>query len=182
LYRGRSLLAYVLDVAVAALEGGLLDGGHVVVAADDEQALRLSHRLGLSTIINHAPGLGLSNSVRLGLAALEAQAQDEQDAAVIFLGDQPLVRLQVVAALVARWRQGGAAIVRPRYQGRPEVPGHPVLLTRPVWPAVNQLQGDQGFGPLFDSASFETVTLSVPGENPDVDTQADLLGLEESSR
>ncbi len=182
LYRGRPLLAHVLDVAVAALEGGLLDGGHVVVGADDDQAQSLSHRLGLNTIINHAPGLGLSNSVRLGLATLEAQAHHEQEAALIFLGDQPLIRLEVVAALIARWREGGAAIIRPRYQSRPEVPGHPVLLTRSVWPAVNQLQGDQGFGSLLDSAPFETVILSVPGDNPDVDTQADLLRLEESSR
>jgi molybdenum cofactor cytidylyltransferase len=182
LYRGRPLLAHVLDVAGAALKGGLLNGGHVVVGAGDDRALSLSNRSGLNTIINDGPELGLSRSIRLGLAAIEAQAHDQQDAALIFLGDQPLVRLEVVAALVARWRQGGAAIIRPRYQSQPEVPGHPVLLTRPVWPAANELRGDDGLGSLLHSAPFETVTLSVAGDNPDVDTKADLLGLEESSQ
>jgi molybdenum cofactor cytidylyltransferase len=182
LYRGRPLLAYVLDVAMAALKGGLLDGGHVVVGVGDDRALNLSERSGLNTIINPAPELGISNSLRLGLAGLEAQAHHEQDAALIFLGDQPLVRFEVVSALVARWLEGGASIIRPRYQSQPGVPGHPVLLTRSVWPAANQLQGDEGLGPLLRSHPFETVTLSVPGDNPDVDTTADLLSLEDSSR
>lgn len=181
-YRERPLLSYVLDVAEAALERDLIDGGHVVVGGDDDRARDLIHRSGLNAIINDTPELGLSGSLRLGLAALEARAAHERDAAVIFLGDQPLVRLEVVETLIARWRKGGAAIIRPRYQSRPEVPGHPVLLTRSLWPAVNQLQGDEGLGALLDSAPFETVTLNVPGDNPDIDTRADLLGLEESSR
>ncbi|HEU4682104.1 MAG TPA: nucleotidyltransferase family protein [Gemmatimonadales bacterium] len=181
-YRERPLLSYVLDVAEAALERDLIDGGHVIVGGDDDRARDLIHCSGLNAIINDRPELGLSSSLRLGLAALEARAGHERDAAVIFLGDQPLVRLEVVETLIARWREGGAAVIRPRYQSRPQVPGHPVLLTRSVWPAVRQLQGDEGFGALLDSAPFETVTLSVPGDNPDIDTRADLLGLEESSR
>ena len=42
LYRGRPLLSYVLDVVEAARKRGLLDGGHVVVAAGDERALTLA--------------------------------------------------------------------------------------------------------------------------------------------
>jgi molybdenum cofactor cytidylyltransferase len=174
-------LYYVLDIVETAGKRGLLDGGHVVVGADDDRALALSHRAGLGVVINDAPEHGLSHSLRLGLAALEESDADRMEGVLLFLGDQPLVRLDVIEALVERWRSGSGDIVRPRYQARPEVPGHPVLLARSVWQMAHRLRDDQGFSAL-DSSQFDTVTLDVPGDNPDIDTRADLLGLEEASR
>ncbi len=182
LYRGRPLLSCVLDVVAVARKRGLLDGGHVVVAADDERALTLACAAGLGAVINDAPDLGLSRSLRLGLAALEAQTPEEAGAALVFLGDQPLVRADVVEALVAAWQQDGGPIVRPRYEGRPDAPGHPVLLDRSIWTRARQLEGDRGFSALLDSTLSETVTLDVKGDNPDVDTRADLNALEGFSR
>jgi hypothetical protein len=46
---------------------------------------------------------------------------------------------------------------------------------------AHQLRDDQGFNSL-DSSRFDTVTLDVRGDNPDIDTRADLLGLEGASR
>jgi molybdenum cofactor cytidylyltransferase len=182
LYRGRPLLSYVLDVVGAARNRGLIDGGHVVLSGADQQALSLCRGAGLEPIINHAPERGLSHSVRLGLTELEGADFEEAGAALILLGDQPLARIEVIETLVARWRQGNAEVIRPRYEAHPEVPGHPALLARTVWPAAHQLQGDQGLGSLLDPSRFATVTLNVPGDNPDVDTPADLLGLESYSR
>jgi molybdenum cofactor cytidylyltransferase len=178
LYRGRPLLSYVLDVVGVARKRGLLDGGHVVVAADDERAVTLARAGGLDTVINDTPARGLSHSVRLGLAALEARTVEQAAAALVFLGDQPLVRPDVVEALVAAWKAGSGPIVRPRYEARPEAPGHPVLLARSIWARAGQLEGDRGFGALLDSAPPDTVTLDVKGDNPDVDTRADLNALE----
>jgi len=184
LYRGHPLLSYVLDVVEVARKRGLLDGGHIVVAADDERALTLARARGLGTVINDAPELGLSHSVRLGLAALEAGTIEQSGAALVFLADQPLVRIDVVKALVAAWRVPagrGSPIIRPRYEAHPDAPGHPVLLPRSVWARARQLEGDRGFSALLDSSPPETVTLDVKGENPDVDTRADLNALERFS-
>jgi CTP:molybdopterin cytidylyltransferase MocA len=182
LFRGYPLLSYVLDVVVVARKRGLIDGGHVVVAADDERALKLACAAGLGTVINDAPELGLSRSLRLGLAALEARSIEEAGAALVFLGDQPLVRADVVEALVAAWQQGGGPIVRPRYESRPDAPGHPVLLDRAIWARARHLEGDRGFSALLESTPSETVMLDVKGDNPDVDTRADLNALEGFSR
>jgi len=182
LYRGRPLLQHVLDVVALARTGGLIQGGYVVVGPGDDRARTLSHGAGLDTIINEAPEHGLSHSLRLGLAAIEGSNPGDSAAALVFLGDQPLVRLDVIEALVARWTQGGGKIIRPRYQESPEVPGHPALLARTVWHMVDRLQGDSGFALLLDSSSLDTLTVNVPGDNPDIDTRADLLGLEEASR
>ncbi len=182
LHRGRPLLSHVLDVVAGGRKRGLLDGGHVVVAAGDERGLALVRTAGLGTVTNDAPELGLSHSIRLGLAALAVPTVEEAGAVLVFLGDQPLVRLKVVEALVAAWKQGSGPIVRPRYEARPDAPGHPVLLTRPIWARAGQLEGDRGFRALLDSGTQETVTLDVKGDNPDVDTRADLNALEEFSR
>lgn len=181
-YRGHPLLSHVLDVVEAARARGLLDGGHVVVADDDKRALAIARARGLSIVINDAPGLGLSRSVRLGLDALENLPIEKPGAALLFLGDQPLVRVDVVAALVATWKEGGGTIIRPRYEARPEAPGHPVLLDRSIWTRARELEGDRGFSALLQSSPSETVTLDVKGDNPDVDTRADLNALEGFSR
>lgn len=178
LYRGKPLLSYVLDIVAAARQRGLIDGGHVVIAAGDDRAAALAGAAGLDSTVNDAPGLGLSHSLGLGLGAVQNSAG--VGAALIFLGDQPLVRLEVVEAVIEHWRAGHKDVVRPRYHGRPDAPGHPALLTRAVWPAHRRLHGEHGFGSLL-GVGFETAFIDVPGDNPDIDTMADLVGLEESS-
>jgi molybdenum cofactor cytidylyltransferase len=182
LYQGRPLLAHVLGVIVAARERGLLQAGHVVVAATDEPALALIYGAGLEPVVNDSPDRGLSYSLRLGLASLESQIGKEPAAALVFLGDQPRVRLEVIKQLVDAWRQGKGPIIRPRYAGSRDVPGHPAVLSQVVWPRARQLEGDRGFGALLDPGSAEVVTVDVSGNNPDVDTRADLQALEESSQ
>lgn len=181
LYRGRPLLSHVLAVVEGARNQGLLDQGHVVVAAGDEQAATLVRGARLQVLVNDAPKLGLSHSLRIALASLERATGTEAGAALILLGDQPLVRLEVIEQLVRAWQDRRGTIVRARYEAQADAPGHPVLLSRQIWTQVGQLQGDVGFGALFDSSSPGFVAVDVPGDNPDVDTLADLQALEETT-
>lgn len=177
-YRGRPLLAHVVDVVTAARKGGIVCGGHVIVASEDETARRLCVEAGLESILNHAPELGLSHSLQLGLGGLAALSSAEAGAALVFLGDQPLVRLEIVEQLISAYQKHRAPIVRPRYQQSPHVPGHPTLLDRSVWHLARGLRGDRGIASLLAATSLETVAIDVPGDNPDVDTRADLVALE----
>jgi CTP:molybdopterin cytidylyltransferase MocA len=179
LYRGRPLLSHVLDVVAEGCRRRVFEGGHVVVGVDDDVARTLCQKVGLNAVLNDAPELGLSHSLRLGLDALEKLTPKEVGAVLIFLGDQPRVRLEVVEEVMAAYGASSAAVVRPRYQAHPDVPGHPTLLDRSTWRLARGLEGDRGFAGL-DSASLETVTVDVTGDNPDVDTQADLHALEET--
>ena len=173
-FRGQPLLAYPLALVAAARERGLIGGGHIVIPADDEASCGLVRDMKLETVLNSAPERGLSYTLQLGLAALEEA--DGPDAALIVLGDQPLVRLEVVEAIISAWDASGEAIIRPRYRASPDVPGHPVLVARSVWPLIRKLQGDVGFssvGPLL-----RITLVDVTGDNPDVDTLSDLQALE----
>ena len=141
---------------------------------DDEASFELVRHLRLEPVLNSAPDQGLSYSLQLGLAALEEAGGAE--AALIVLGDQPLVRLEVVAAIISAWYVGGEAIIRPRYEASPGVPGHPVLVARSLWPLIRELQGDAGIGSVVPRPK-ETL-VDVTGHNPDVDTLSDLQALD----
>jgi CTP:molybdopterin cytidylyltransferase MocA len=181
LYRGRPLLEHVLDLVAEGCRRRVFDGGHVVVGVDDDVARSLCQKAGLQAVLNDAPELGLSHSLRLGLDALDKVTSKEGGAVLVFLGDQPLVRLEVAEKVITAYRVSNAAVVRPRYQRHPDIPGHPTLLDRSTWHLARGLRGDRGLAALLASASLETVTVDVPGDNPDVDTQADLHALEETS-
>jgi hypothetical protein len=57
-----------------------------------------------------------------------------------------------------------------------------VLLSRGVWPLAEQLEGDTGFGRRFAPGAPGVSVLDVPGDNPDIDSPADLLTLKDRER
>ncbi|HKH82404.1 MAG TPA: NTP transferase domain-containing protein, partial [Gemmatimonadales bacterium] len=115
------------------------------------------------------------HSLRLGLDALSTTPAVP---AMIFLADQPTVRLEVIRRIADAGR-GDMDAVRPRYGDRPDVLGHPVLLSRAVWRSVSQLEGDAGFTALLSPPAAKMI--DIPGDNPDIDTLEDLQLLERTS-
>jgi CTP:molybdopterin cytidylyltransferase MocA len=174
-FRGRPLAAHTFGTIAAARESGLLARATAVVATGEEAVGRLAHDADLETVLNDDPGAGLGRSLRLGLDHL---AQTEACAALILLADQPLVRLAVLEILVGAWQVGNAVVVRPRYEGDPDAPGHPVLLDRSAWWLRHRLLGDAGLSSLLGMIETPPELVMVAGRNPDVDTPADLKALE----
>lgn len=177
-FGGRPLIANVLAAAAAARARGILSGTVAVVPVRDEALARAVLDGGAEVAVNPEPAFGLSRSLRLGIVALEARGPSVR-AAVILPGDQPLVSVEAIAAVVAAWRAQGAAVVRPVYRDQPDVPGHPVLLDRTAWPLTLELTGDEGLGPLLHRRPELVTTVDLPGSNPDVDTPADLADLDD---
>ena len=176
-FRGRPLLGHVLEVAGHARTLGVVSDVVTVVAAGDTVLDELAHRAAARTVVNETPDLGLSSSLACGLAALG----DRTGAALVLLADQPLVRLEVLAMLIAGWRAGLGALVRPRYTDTPDAPGHPVLADRSLWPLAATLAGDRGFGSVLPPGAPGVALIEVAGRNPDVDTPDDLATLEGST-
>lgn len=175
-FRGRPLVAHVGTTLAEAIAAGTLAGGVAVIPQGDAALAGHLDTAGLRLIPNPRTAAGISSSLQIGLAALGSIERPPAGAALIVLADQPLLRTSVIAALVAAW-QARHSSVRPRYAARPDAPGHPVLLDRADWHLADRLAGDRGLGELLDAAAG-TVTLDVPGQNPDVDTPADLTRLE----
>jgi CTP:molybdopterin cytidylyltransferase MocA/NifU-like protein involved in Fe-S cluster formation len=116
---------------------------------------------------NADPDRGLASSVTTGLGALPPNV----GAALMVLGDQPTVSVQVVTQLVAAWRAGGGPVVAPRYRG---LRGNPVLFDSTVFDALAALEGDHGARD-FIAADPARVTMVDMSEPPpmDIDTPSD---------
>jgi molybdenum cofactor cytidylyltransferase len=70
-------------------------------------------------------------SLQVGLASLPAGI----NAALIVLGDQPQMQLEVVQQVLQRYRESRALLVFPSYQMRR---GHPWIIARPLWDVLEE--------------------------------------------
>ncbi len=170
---GRPILQHVLD---RLAEAGLSEA--VVVLGDDADAVEAAiDWRGARRVRNDDPGRGLSSSVRIGIEALDGEVEE----ALIVLGDQPLVPLEAIRALLAAPRDGERPIVVPVYPA--EGGRNPVLVGREAFGLVAEATGDRGLGPVIAAHPdlVREVRVAIPGGNPDVDTRADLVALLETA-
>lgn len=145
----------------------------VVVGAAVDRVRREADLRGADVVVNERWETGMGSSLRTGLAALEGRC----DAAVVALADQPLVGVACVERLVAAWLAGAVAAVA-TYAG---VPRNPVLLDRSMWAeAAAAAVGDAGARAFLRSAAAPVTEVACDGTGrpDDVDTPADLAGLE----
>lgn len=160
---GRPIVAHVIQAAHSA------DLDALVVSPPDPRVIDAATAAGAGVVRNGDPSAGMARSLRLGLADLPLEA----DAAVVLLGDQPMVDPDVIRALVAAWRSDPD---RPWQSDYADGPGHPVVLPRLIWPHIQRLRGDVGARSLLVPLGVRT--LPVAGSRPlDVDTPEDLLVL-----
>lgn len=167
---GRPLLQHVVDAveAVPALCEVI-----VVLGARAEEIVG-AVRLDGARIVRCADWQeGMAASLRAGAAALP----HDVEAALIVLGDQPLVtpaaisRVADLAVAEAADERSGADAVRATYGG---VPGHPVALGRRLLARIPALRGDAGARELLRTAEVRLVEAGPPGAGIDVDTPEEL--------
>jgi CTP:molybdopterin cytidylyltransferase MocA len=118
-------------------------------------------------VLNDRPELGLSHSLRSGIAAVPA----EVDAVAILLGDQPGLDPQVVRGILAA--RGDQPMVATAANG---LVGPPVLLERRRFDLVETLSGDIGLREVI-RADADVRLIEVDAHPADVDTPEDLAAL-----
>ena len=161
---GKPVLQHVLD---GLAEAGI--GDPVVVTAGP---LATEIEWGAARpVTNPDPRRGLASSLQVGWAAAMGVAEPP-DAVIVALGDQPLVRGDVLGSLLAAPVDADRPIVAPRY-GRTGA-RNPVRLEPAAGALVEAATGDRGLGPLIDARPELVRWIEVAGDNPDVDTPSDL--------
>jgi len=167
---GRPMLQHVLDAIEAVGVGEVV----VVLGYDGDQIERSLRRRSEHCVRNPNPEAGLSSSLRVGLDSLSPASE----AALILLGDQPLVRVDVIERLLAGAATTARPIVMPRYReggGR-----NPLLIRRSAWPLAREARSDRGLGPVVKNHPDLVAEVDVEGSNPDIDTPEDLEAIEAS--
>ena len=176
-FGGSKLLARLggqplIDAVLDNLRQAPVDEVIVVVGADAPRLREVCERHGVRAVSNERWEQGQSTSVLAGLRACGGRA------AVVLLGDQPLLGAEVVERLVAALVEGAKVAVA-TYGGKRR---NPVLFSREVWPLLEaELAGDEGARPVL--RRYPELVVEVPcegvGDPADVDTREDLGRLEE---
>ncbi|GGP07966.1 nucleotidyltransferase family protein [Nonomuraea glycinis] len=152
----------LVDRGVRLLEEGGCHPVVVVLGAATPQVRRAV------TVQNPDWASGMGSSLRVGLAAVPAEAE----AVVIALVDQPFVRPEGVRALI----DSGAEVAVATYDGRRR---NPVLIDRRHFAEVAALaRGDVGARPFLASRPELVTEVACPGDPTDIDTLEDLRLLE----
>lgn len=137
---GQPLLWWTLDAVSAS------SARPVVIVTGHERSLverslceyRQRHRRAprLLTVFNPRYRRGMSGSLQTGLRRLP----ESSAGALIVLGDMPALRPGLIESLIEAWNPSLEA-VQPIADGRR---GNPVLLSRRIFTAIDELEGDQG--------------------------------------
>jgi len=166
---GRPMLQHVLD---ALAEAGIEDP--VVVVGEDAAALdRAITWRGARRVANPEPERGLSSSLQLGWSTAMG-VEPVPGAALVVLGDQPLLDPAVISTLLAQPPDPARPVVVGRHGDGAR---NPVRLEPAAASLVAAATGDRGLGPLLEARPELVRVVDVGGANPDVDRPADLAAL-----
>jgi len=153
---GRTMPAIVADTAASV---GLEPVIAVLPPGVDAPA-------GVVPVRNDQPSAGLSRSLRVGLARVEAS---DAEAAIILLADQPTVDPEVLVRVAT---DGGRAPIAAAFaDGRI---GPPILIRREAFDLASQISGDEGLRRVIDEHPELVARIPVGAHAPDVDTPTDL--------
>jgi nicotine blue oxidoreductase len=170
---GRPLVEHAVSILA---EGGCEPVVVVLGAAADE--VPRSNLVDVVVCVNERWEEGMGGSLRIGLAEVERRGAS---AALVLLGDQPVVTPALVARLIEVSAKGAPAAVA-AFGG---VGRTPVLLDRSLWARVSESAvGEVGARRFLRShpEMVELVDCDDVGEASDVDTPAALPVLEAAYR
>ena len=130
----------------------------IVVTGAYEKEVR-QHIQDASVIIAHNPffAKGQATSLKAGLSALSSKIK----AVIFLLADQPLIKPELLEALISIWQNGTAKIAAPVFQGKRK---NPVLFDLDFCRAdFLKLEGDTGARPLLKKYEKELALYQSPG-------------------
>jgi CTP:molybdopterin cytidylyltransferase MocA len=165
-FDGRPMVKSVIE---AASDGGC----HqivVVYSADEVKAA-----VGVEAELVHNPRArqGMATSLQAGLRAM----RPDMEAAVVMLGDQPMVGSRTVAALLRAWRREGSRPAVAVARGDEGKWAPPVVLARELWDELMALEGDAGARQLLDRRPELVDVVPALDRLDDVDTPEDYANI-----
>ena len=145
-----------LEATVSASDAAGLTPVVVVVSPGTHNTLKGIKLPKLLVAINETPQTGQIGSLRKGLDTL---LNRPVDAVVVWPVDHPHVRVATIQQMLGAYRESGAPIVIPTYQGRR---GHPVLFARPVFDELQTAPGELGARAVVRANRSRVFEVPVP--------------------
>ena len=161
---GRSVILRVVQTALASRVMETV----VVLGHEAERVAREIADLPVRTVLNPDYASGMASSLRVGLQVVSPDAE----AALILLGDQPLVTPEVIERIIETFEASDKPIAAPVYNG---VQGNPVCFSRALFPELSTLTGDRGAKAIVeqDPRRVERVAFETDLPLLDLDVEED---------
>src|SRR5258708_34984233 len=165
-FDGRPMIKSVIE---AASDGGCHQILVVYSSSDVMQAVGSDAEL----VHNPHAQTGMASSLQVGLQALRS----DMEAAMVMLGDQPMVGSRTVSALLRAWRREGSrpAVAVSRGEARQWAP--PVVVARELWDELMTLKGDAGARQVLDPRPELVDVVPSLDRLDDIDTADDYANI-----
>ena len=161
-YQGQALVRHAAEVALDAGCGPVI----VVLGSRADEIRPALDGLAVETIVNQRWREGMGTSIQAGLAALGPRAE----AAILTLGDQPLVTPEFLRKLRENHAASEHAIVAAWYSG---TVGVPALFARAAFPQLLALGPNQGCKGVILKNQARATFVDCPEAALDIDTPDD---------
>lgn len=164
-FAGKSLLQHGLQ---AALEADV-DPVIVVTGAEASLVEKEIHDIKINIVENEGWEEGTASSIRCGLNAL-LEIVPEIGHVIFMVCDQPFVTARLLNELIETCDDTGKDIIACAYDG---TVGTPALFSKNYFPALLELQGDEGAKKLLKQYSDAVGVISFAKGSIDIDTMND---------
>ena len=162
---GEMLLAKTVNTVLASKIRDVV----VVLGADEQAHRHILIPFPIRVVFNDQWKKGMGSSIKAGLHHLVA-SRSTCDAVLIFVCDQPLLTVEIIATIVQTFEQTKKPVIASGYSN---VPGVPVLFARSYFAKLEQLPDDHGAKRIIQQNPSDVVTVPFPGGEIDLDTMQD---------
>ena len=163
-YRGMTIIEKVIENVMKAG----IERITVVTGSGHEEITKVIRHLPVEQIYNDKWQTGMLSSVKYGFRSLPETCR----AAILFLGDQPMIDPKTIEEITYAFRKTGKGIIMPVYKKKR---GHPLLLDTKYYLELERLHPDEGLRAL--AQKFPVDVLEVETDDPavlrDIDTPED---------
>lgn len=165
-FRGMTIIEKVIENVLSSD----VDKTIIVLGAGKEKILKLTEKLPVMYCFNGNYKNGMLSSVKRGFEYLPKDFR----AAVVLLGDQPMIGASVINTVIKGYNESGKNIIIPVYNNKR---GHPLLVDKRYWDEIISLDGPEGLKELINRHPDDL--LEVETGNPeilkDIDTEEEYL-------
>jgi len=163
-FNGKTIIENVIE----NVTGTGVNKTMVVLGASKDDILKVIGKYSVEHCYNQDYKQGMLSSVKCGFRSLP----EDFEAALVFLGDQPMIPAEVTDVIISAYRNSKKSIVLPVYNKKH---GHPLLITSKYRDEIEKLKSGESLRFIiqrFPSDVLE-VKIKTPGILKDIDTMED---------
>jgi molybdenum cofactor cytidylyltransferase len=163
-YRDKTIIEEVVENIISSGIEKIV----VVLGSGKDDILKVTGKLPVTNCYNENYKQGMLSSVKHGFRKLD----EECDAAMVFLGDQPGIESDVIKAIMEAYRNSGKGIVMPVFNNKR---GHPLIIAGKYREEIAGIDESGTLRDLVHKFAEDVYEVEVKTQSilKDIDTQED---------